>query len=212
MFPHILLPGKSGQYPNYEKALVLANAVIHYSDSEAAPALCDGLLLPGGADINPRRYGEENTASLGIDEERDEVELRLAAAFIAAGKPIFGICRGHQLINVALGGTLIQHIEGHAAINGVDTVHSVRTAKESFLAGVYGEHFHVNSSHHQALGRLGSGLSPVQWCGDIIEAAAHATLPIYTVQWHPERLYEGGRGFDTVSGQRIIDWFAQQCE
>lgn len=211
MSPHILLPGIPGKFPNYEKALVLAKAIIHYSANEIDPASCDGLLLPGGADIDPRRYGAENIASEGIDEARDEEELRLAAAFIAAGKPIFGICRGHQLVNVALGGTLIQHIEGHAAIGNVDAIHSVHTAAGSFLHSIYGEHFNVNSSHHQALDRLGHGLVAVQWHGDIIEGCAHTDLPIYTVQWHPERLYEGGRGYDTVSGQRVIDWFVEQC-
>jgi len=211
MLPHILLPGKPGNYPNYEKALVRSGAVVRYGQLEETPAACHGLLLPGGGDIHPRRYGAENTASVGIDEGRDEEELRLAAAFIAAGKPILGICRGHQLVNVALGGTLIQHIDGHAATAAGDRVHAVRTAKGSFLADIYGQHFSVNSSHHQALGRLGSGLTPVQWCGAVIEAAAHDALPIYTVQWHPERLFEGGREYDTVSGQRLIDWFTEQC-
>jgi len=212
MAPHILFPSTRAAFHYYIDALRQAQAIIHYAETEPNPTACDALLLPGGADINPNRYGAENTASLGIDEARDEQEFRLAEAFIAAGKPILGICRGHQLINVALGGTLIQHIEGHAAVNKVDTIHAVRTVKDSFLANAYGEQFLVNSSHHQALDRLGSGLVPVQWCGDIIEATAHTTLPIYTVQWHPERLFEGTRGFDTVSGQRIINWFVQQCK
>ena len=212
MFPHILLPGKPGRFPNYEKALLLAKAVIHHGALEATPTACDGLLLPGGADIDPKYYGAENIACKGIDPARDEEEFRLAAAFIDVGKPILGICRGHQLINVALGGTLIQHMEGHEEIApGIDSVHPVHTAANSFLHRLYGTHFHVNSSHHQALDRLGSGLEAVQWCGEIIESTAHTSLPVYTVQWHPERLYEGGRNADTVSGQRLIDWFTQQC-
>jgi len=211
MVPHILLPGKSGKYPNYEKALTLSGAAIHYSAQEHDPAACDGLLLPGGGDIDPSRYGAENTASKDIDPLRDEEELRLAAAFIAAGKPILGICRGHQLINVAFGGTLRQHIDGHASINRVDTIHSVHAAPGSFLHSIYGEHFNVNSAHHQAVDQLGEGLVAVQWHGEIIEAMSHISLPVYSVQWHPERLFEGGKDTDTVSGQRLIDWFVEQC-
>ena len=174
---------------------------------------CDGFIIPGGQDVSPAVYGCEKLDVCGCTvPERDWMDAYILKEAIRRDKAVLGICRGHQLINVALGGTLIQHMEGHEELApGIDSVHAVHTAAGSFLHRLYGTHFHVNSSHHQALDRLGSGLEAVQWCGEIIEATAHTSLPIYTVQWHPERLYEGGRNADTVSGQRLIDWFAQQC-
>ena len=206
MAPHILLPGAPGQFPNYEQALLRAGAVPCYGDSGA----WDGLLLPGGGDIHPRFYGAVWEDCRDVDEARDLRELELATAFIAANKPVLGICRGLQVLNVALGGTLLQHVEGHGQILGADGLHE--TSASGFIRAVYGPRLTVNTAHHQALGRLGRGMQAVQWAADgVVEAAAHRTVPLWGVQWHPERLEEGGRYRDTVDGGRLFCWFVSQC-
>lgn len=163
-----------------------------------------GLVLAGGADIAPALYGDSvvHPATYGINAARDEVELRLFREFMNAGKPVFGICRGLQLINVALGGGLLQHIpdvldgdpvEIHCRTAGYDARHTVTvdvsTALGAGLAGVRD----VNNAHHQAIdpARLGRGMRVVARSGrGIVEAAeaAVARVPVCGVQWHPERL------------------------
>lgn len=206
MAPHILLPGTPGQFPNYESALLRAGAVPCFSGTTA----CDGLLLPGGGDIHPRFYSAPWEDCRNVDEARDLRELGLAASYFAAGKPILGICRGLQVLNVVLGGTLLQDVEGHGQIGGADSLHETRAA--GFVRELYGPRFAVNTAHHQAVDRLGQGLQAVQWTADgVVEAAAHSTAPVWGVQWHPERLSEGGRYRDTVDGGRLLAWFVDQC-
>lgn len=123
---------------------------------------CQGLLLPGGGDIDPARYSQPSAGSEAPDLQRDATELELVSRFLAWGRPILGICRGIQLLNVALGGDLIQDIptaadHKHDAVRG-DRVHGVEAAPGSFLEGLYGSAFSVNSAHHQALGQVAPGL------------------------------------------------------
>ena len=210
MLPQILLPGEPGRFPNYERALSAAGANLRYSDTDS-PDTCHGLLLPGGGDIHPRHYQAAVHCCRDIDEDRDALELDLTRRFLAAGKPILGICRGLQVINVALGGTLLQHIEGHSATEQGDRLHSVRTRAGSALEGLYGRRFTVNSAHHQAAARLGRGLRAVQWAGEVVEAVEHVSAPLWAVQWHPERLREGGRLLDTVDGGALFVFFVAQC-
>ena len=211
MLPQILLPGLPGQFPNYERALAAAGANVRYAATDTACNDCHGLLLPGGGDLHPRHYRAQVIDCRGLDEERDALELRLTAHFLAAGKPILGICRGMQVLNAALGGTLLQHIEGHSATERGDRLHRVHTAPGSDLERLYGSDFTVNSAHHQAVDRLGEGLRAVQWAGEIVEAVEHGSAPAWGVQWHPERLFEGGKGLDTVDGGRLIAFFTGQC-
>jgi len=172
-------------FDNYINALELFGAEVYHT----APESCAGLLLPGGADIHPGLYGQENMVSLGIDTERDYLELKAFDFFKELNRPIFGICRGVQLINVALGGNLHQDIPGHSQINGADRLHMSYTDDKQ-LCRLFGKSFLINSSHHQAVDRLGNGLRAVQWADDgTVEAIRHDTLPIFGVQWHPERLY-----------------------
>ena len=201
----ILLPGEPGQFPNYENALLRAEAIPCWQAEGA-----HGLLLPGGGDLHPRFYGESWENCRNVDEARDQAELALIAAFLAAGKPVLGICRGLQVLNVALGGNLRQHVEGHGQRAGEDGLHETRSV--GFLRDLYGSCFTVNTAHHQALGRLGRGLRAVQWTADgVVEGIAHRTLPIWGVQWHPERLREGDRHRDTVDGGRLFAWFVFRC-
>ena len=175
-------------FPRYIDVLTALGAPIEREDPDG----CAALLLPGGADIHPRFYGQAVNGARDIDEARDTYEFAVFRRFFDTGKPIFGVCRGMQLINIALGGTLLQHIGGHDQIaEDVFDTHSVHTDDELLLR-LGGERFVVNSAHHQAVDRLGAGLRAVAWADDgIVEAIRHETRPIFGVQWHPERLDAG---------------------
>ena len=189
--------GDPKRYSNYRAAVKLAGGRLCF---QGDPEDCDFLLLPGGGDLEPGRYGQVNTASYGLEPERDRVELELIDRFAALRKPIFGVCRGLQVINVFFGGSLIQDIQGHRAVDGIDRCHRVRSSV-SPLRDLCGESCIVNSAHHQAVDRIGTGLEAVQWTADgTIEALCHRSLTIWGVQWHPERL-------NTPVGKRVI-WAA----
>ncbi len=197
----IYLCGNAAEFPNYCAAFAALGAEV-VTD---APERCDLLLLPGGADVHPRFYGQEIAGARGIDESRDLAELAVTRRFIAEGRPIFGICRGLQLLNVALGGTLHQHIEGHRSDGEGDPVHPVRT-DDAFFTALYGACFSVNSSHHQSVDRPGEGLHPVLWADDgCVEALRHETLPIFAVQFHPERMCFAHARSDTVDGAALLE-------
>lgn len=175
----------------------------------------DGLLLPGGGDMDPRWYGEENTACGPIDRELDEIQMTLTKRFVSAGKPVLGICRGHQLLNVYFGGTLIQHVSTAALHNrdegsDEDRIHTVRSCGGGILRELYGERYAVNSSHHQAAGRIGEGLRVTLVSDDgVVEALEHESLPVLAVQFHPERMGFSRKRTDTVDGGLIFRRFAR---
>ncbi len=167
------------------------------------PAL-DGVVLTGGGDVHPRHFGQEpdGTQMDSVHEGRDELELAIARRAAASGKPLLGICRGIQVMNIALGGGLIQHIEGHAQVantfEGPPTQHAVCIEPDSLLARTLdnGATATVNTYHHQAVPAddLAPGLRATAWAEDgVIEALEMPGHPFYIgVQWHPERLYELG--------------------
>lgn len=184
----VFLWGRPGQYPNYQRALEAAGAAVRLSQDLSGADRCSTLLLPGGGDMEPWRYGQVNTASRGLEPDRDRAELLLLERFTRARKPVLGICRGMQVINVFFGGTLVQDLPGHGQAAGRDRLHRVRTAP-SPLNDLYGREVIVNSAHHQAADRLGGGLQAVQWTANgTVEAVVHRALPVWGVQWHPERL------------------------
>ena len=197
--------GRAERFENYRLWVEAAGGrPVFGRDSLGQGAAWDALLLPGGGDLEPWRYGRENTASRGLEPERDEAEFQLLQDFTAAGKPVLGVCRGLQSVNVFFGGTLIQDIPGHGVLeDGRDRLHRVRTAP-SPLPGSPGERLTVNSAHHQAADRLGSGLRAVQWTADgVVEALCHERLPVWAVQWHPERLE------DRALGRRLMGAFLE---
>ncbi len=201
---------------NYLAALTALGAAAEAVGASLRAPDWDGLILPGGGDVAPSRYGEEVRGSLGINEELDAVQFAALDAFVKAGKPVFGICRGHQVVNVYFGGSLVQHLPtsaDHAHAPGEpDRVHRVTAAPGSFMAELYGAEFSVNSSHHQATGRAGEGLETVLRAPDgTPEAAYHRTLPVWSVQWHPERMCFGFARPDTVDGAAVLRRFLDRC-
>ena len=166
--------------------------------------LLDGLILSGGADINPTLYGEEFKNGIGaVSLERDKGELLFLQEFIKTGKPILGICRGHQLLNVFMGGTLFQDLKysdrevlKHRQDFYPDMpIHKVKIMdKDNILFELYGEKIFTNSFHHQAVNKIGENLTPIAVSSDgIIEAfqmKGHRFL--YGIQWHPEMMTARG--------------------
>ncbi|MFJ2904883.1 gamma-glutamyl-gamma-aminobutyrate hydrolase family protein [Streptomyces sp. NPDC087212] len=156
----------------------------------SAVARLDGLVIAGGPDVEPARYGADRQPRTGPPAlARDAWELALIDAALAARVPLLGICRGMQLLNVALGGTLVQHIDGHAEVPGVFGRHLVRPVPGTRYAAAAPEETSVPTYHHQAVDRLGAGLIPSAHAADgTVEALE---LPasqgwVLGVQWHPE--------------------------
>jgi gamma-glutamyl-gamma-aminobutyrate hydrolase PuuD len=163
----------------------------------------DGLLVIGGADVDPWCYGEEPVPEVyGVDPGRDVWEVALVAAAISARLPVLGVCRGEQVINVTYGGSLVQHLprvtdEPHR-LRGREReqAHPVGIDPDSTLAAIVGdEPLGVNTLHHQAVAEVGPGLRAVAWAPDgVIEAIEDAGgRPVVGVQWHPESLIDQPR-------------------
>ncbi len=150
---------------------------------------CDFLCLAGGGDLNPYFYGENNLFCNNLDTARDLAELELIWQFIRKNKPIIGICRGLQVLNVYFGGSLLQDLKAHKQINDKDVYHKIICLKNGVLFSRFGCKISVNSAHHQCIKTLGKNLIVDSISKDgIIESFYHKTLPIYACQFHPERL------------------------
>lgn len=187
----------------YVSSLRRAGASVRWIDpddpqkaAEEAVA-CDGLLLPGGADIDPHLYGQEPTEKCGKPNVlRDAAEPLIFKRMLEAGKPILGICRGMQLMNVCLGGTLIQDISdtqccSHSRfMSRSKGEHHVTLSPGSRLHSILGDKTLVNSLHHQVVDELGKGLTAVAVCEDgYTEGIEYADSPFcLAVQWHPEHM------------------------
>ena len=157
------------------------------ADPGAVAARVDALVLTGGTDVDPALYGEEPHPTVRVDRARDDRELALLAAALERNLPVLAICRGLQLLNVHLGGTLHQHLPDHPV--GADGVHEVRFAAGSRLREVYGPRCPVNSLHHQSVATPGAGLACVGHAPDgVVEAVEVAGRAVVGVQWHPEQL------------------------
>jgi putative glutamine amidotransferase len=155
----------------------------------------DGLLLSGGADLDPETYGAEaHPATNGLRPERDRGELALLQGALARDMPVLAVCRGFQVLNVARGGDLVQHLpdvvgdEKHREAPGTFSDHEVRIDDESKLGEVLGERAPVKSSHHQGAGTVGEGLREVAWADDgTVEGLEDPERRFAVgVLWHPE--------------------------
>jgi putative glutamine amidotransferase len=187
---------------------ILLPVVNHEECMLAQIESCSGLLFPGGQDIHPKYYASEAHLCLGdVNSRVDEYQLKLIRSALESGKPILGICRGAQLLNVACGGTLLQDLS--EAPNGClkhfqngrqyEVMHQVKTITGSLLENLLGGEFWVNSSHHQAIREVGSGLTVIAMASDgVIEALQMNDRDfVLGVQWHPEMMI-------TTSNQMMV--------
>ena len=209
-----MIPEMSLGSPHFPKALKPK----HYVDA------LDGLLLQGGADMSPKSYGETPLNPLWAgDEVRDAYEIELFHEFVTQGKPVFGICRGHQVINGALGGKLYQDIATQAPDKGShrdeskydEHFHEMRILPHTWLARLYPQvgTTRVNTIHHQAIRELGEGLVPeaVSEPDGIIEAVrweGHSF--VVGVQWHPE--FMDPKDATLIDGRPLLAAFLSACE
>lgn len=200
---------------------IILDARTAQADRLAGFASMAGLLLTGGADLDPARYGRPNHGSVNIEPERDALEADAYAAATARGVPILGICRGFQAINVFSGGTLLQHVDGHIGAgwgHGPAKEHALRLVPGSRLARILsptrpGVATTVNTYHHQAIRatELAPGLVASAWAasseGDLVEGfeASDGRL-LLGVQCHPERTESTPESFE-----RLWRFFVDAC-
>lgn len=179
-----------GDFSNYRAAIETVGGNLLISTDRILAESCSGLLLPGGGDIH---------ATLDA-EEADVIQF-----FVDHRRPILGICRGMQALNVFFGGTLYDRISGHQVPDG-DMIHA--SSASGILCRLLGKSPAVNSNHHQAVKMLGRGLQICQWTRDgVTEGICHRRLPILGVQWHPERQSFALRRTDAVDAAPVFDWF-----
>ncbi len=182
-------------------------ALVTPGTSTALLARLDGLLVPGGPDISPSRYGQEPAAELEpVDDALDTLELDFVTTARARHLPILGICRGQQLINVALGGTLLQHVEHPQWDDDASApTHDVQIIAGTNLHRILGvDTVAVNSGHHQAVDGLASPLRRAAVSEDgVLEAVEAPDILVMAVQWHPEEMP------DAQSTLRLVNGFAE---
>jgi putative glutamine amidotransferase len=196
--------------------------LLHRSNIRVADyaRVLDGLVLQGGADVSPSTYGEEPLAAEWAgDRLRDVYEIELVHEFVEAGKPVLGICRGAQLINVAFGGTLYQDIRSQLAESNIHVTdayerhrHEIRFEPGSGLARLYRgvQRPTVSSIHHQSIKALGRGLRVEAWSepDGVVEAIrANGKGYVFAVQWHPEFHHPGDAA--TLDSAPLLEEFLQ---
>lgn len=224
MRPHILLTGgrRAGENgaPQVWLPTAYADAVWRAGGLPALAPLAQGadyaagfhgLLLTGGVDPDPALYGQSVlNHTVEIDRVRDETEKDLFGAFLAAGKPVLGICRGIQALNVFLGGSLIQDLPAQRGLYHSDARHMVSVTPGHWMESLLGRKFMTNSSHHQAVDAPGRDLRVIAQAEDgVIEAVEMRGAPVWGVQWHPERMRPGQEGLPDHGS--LFERFVKQC-
>lgn len=165
----------------------------NYDDIDDILENIDGLILSGGGDIDASFFNESlSEKAMLVDKNRDKFEIELCKKAVDKNMPILAICRGVQVLNVALGGNIIQHIDGHVYEGDCDLTHKIRIVKDSYFDNLFDDdEFVVNSIHHQALNKISTEFEVLAYCDDIIEAVKHKNKDfIVGVQFHPERIYD----------------------
>ncbi|MCP3721001.1 gamma-glutamyl-gamma-aminobutyrate hydrolase family protein [Paraburkholderia sp. CNPSo 3281] len=197
---------------------VLVNAATENRPDVDFAEKCDGILLLGGSDVDPAKYGQEVDAQAGVYgliPDADDFEIALVRKSIGLGLPLLGICRGMQVLNVALGGTLLQDIglgtmHNLPGFNAEMVSHPVRLAANTKLSSIYEtEEIVIRSGHHQAVRTVGTGLHVCATASDGTVEAIELAGESWTVgvQWHPEDHYANAAHFFA-----LFQAFADQCE
>ncbi len=203
------------KYENYVEAMARLGADGFVSLKEEDLKEADGLILPGSfQDMNPKLWGAEDLhCSNDVNDELDSIQWKLLQLAADTGKPVLGICRGMQFINVFFGGTLIQDLpcaEDHKPGNP-DRYHDVFVPEGTRLYGLYGMMTEVNTRHHQGVGIIGDDLKvSAMWSADagvVMEAVEHKSLPVIGVQWHPERMMLFGNEQQKEDGEKLIAYW-----
>jgi putative glutamine amidotransferase len=199
---------------NYVDALKNAGAicllVLPQSKEELSTLLSSvsGVCIPGGMDVDPNLYHQPNQGSDPIESEIDQLDLDVIAIALQKGIPLFGICRGLQIINVAMGGTLIQDLPSDILDHTLSSKnhiknrgHLISIVEHRFLYDLLGNEIEVNTYHHQAIDRLADGLTISALSSDgVIEAVEAKNL--FAVQWHPERMVQ----------KELFEYFVNICK
>lgn len=207
---------------DYLQAIIVTQGIpvllppVPIEDIDMQLDMIDGLMIIGGCDVNPLLYHENPLPLLGeTDYPRDLYEIALIKKATQKNIPIFGVCRGLQVINVAFGGTLYQDLSYapqkillHSQKERRECAsHTINIQENSFLYPIFQDRGYVNSFHHQAIDQLGKGLKAVAYSEDqMIEAIEHISLPITAVQFHPEDMYKTDQKM-----QEIFNQFVAKC-
>ena len=172
-----------------------------YSLRKVDPDKYDGLIIPGGHNIDPKMYGARRSKyTYGTNIKKDKLQIRAIKRFVEAGKPVLGLCRGCQVINVAFGGTITQHIPWHRGYR------KVKNIKGYWMYRMYGAKKSTYHFHHQCVKKLGEGLVATSYDARSrhIESIQHKSLPVYGVQWHPDCDIK-------IQGNKIFKEFRKIC-
>lgn len=201
-------------YENYVYALKQLGAEGFISLDTERLAEADGLLIPGSEqDINPKLWGEKDICSNDVNDELDKVQWRLLELAGEQGKPVLGVCRGMQFMNVFCGGSLIQDLPfaSEHRMETPDRYHNMYHREGSFMYDLFGPESEVNSLHHQGVGRIGDGFEAVSLWNDgedsVVEAIFHEERKLLGVQWHPERMVRFGNESQQEDGRKLLKYF-----
>ena len=210
----ILISGSPGpRFHLYREALIRPEVTVTDGYLPVYDDSCDGLMLAGGCDVSPELYGEKDNGSKNCDMLRDRCEIELLRKFTEAGKPIFGICRGIQIMNVFFGGTLIGDLpESPMHHSSKEKIyHNIITEKDNIMRDLFGADMRVNSFHHQAVKDTAKDFIVTARSTEdgIAEAMEHKTEPWFAVQFHPERMLNGDCPVDDA--KPLFDHFISLC-
>lgn len=190
----------------------------------------DGIVIPGSkCDVNPALWGEAPQGAVYIDDHLDQAQWAIMDLAVALGIPVIGMCRGIQFINVYYGGSLIQHLasaDAHKPFNP-DRYHKIHNVPGSFMHTLYGPEVLVNSRHHQAVGRIGTGLQAVSlwhcdknsnrnatenWEKEVVDVLVHQVHNVIGLQWHPEKMMYLGDEKNRKTGKIMMTYFIHRVE
>ena len=207
----IMIATMSHSADNYKAALQQVGLSSIVSVNPSDEAFCAGLLLPGGGDIAPALFHDINSGSHQPDFKEDLRQIELFYQFLNHQKPILGICKGMQIINIALGGNLIQHLKTHSFHEYInhDQYHITKALPGGIFHKLYGTTPVTNSAHHQGLFKLGPRLRATQYSFDgVIEGIEYPDAPVFGTQWHPERLLDSTQNhINSVNGLYVFQYF-----